>query len=563
MLYNLDIKNVAVIEDISFAPGDGMTVLTGETGAGKSIIIDSVNLILGARVNKSLLRYGSDKAVVSAMFSVNDKIREILERNGIAAEDDSFVITREITSDGRNIARINGSMVQLSLLRDLSHLLIDIHGQHDNQALLTPSKHIDFLDSYAGNGSIFDEYIDLYNTLKKDENELKKLSQDEQERLSKIDLLEYQINELSKADLVLGEEEELEDESVLITNAEKITENINDAYQFLYESQYSAYDNISNALSKLSAISGYDDQLLQLYSRLSDASYAIEDISHEIKDYSSKTEFDPGRLEEVSSRLDLIKKLKRKYGGSVESCISYLKEAREELDSLQNSDEKREQLSKKIEKTYIKISAVGEKLTQSRKKAAQELAKKIEKNLHELDMEKAQFGVEITRAKEYTNKGIDNVEFVFTANPGQPMKSLASIASGGELSRVMLAMKTVLADSDTVDTLIFDEIDTGVSGSAASKIAKKLALLGKSKQVIKINHQPQLAAESKNHFKITKNISKNNTRTEIKKLNKEERINELARIIDGNDITETSILHAREMLERGFYGACKGNSHSD
>lgn len=563
MLYNLDIKNVAVIENISFEPGSGMTVLTGETGAGKSIIIDSVNLILGARVNKSLLRYGSDKAVVSAMFSVNEKIRNLLEENGIDTEDDSFIINREITADGRNIARINGCMVQLSLLRDLSHLLIDIHGQHDNQALLTPSRHIDFLDSYAGNDKIIVEYKNLYYKLKDCENELNKLSQNEQERLSKIDLLEYQINELSKANLVLGEEEELEDESLLISNAEKITENCNDAYELLYESQYSVYDNISNALSKLSVISEYDGSLTQLYERLNDALYAVEDISHELRDFLSKTEFDPKRLDEVSSRLDLIKKLKRKYGGNIESCIAFLKNAEEELNSLQNSDERRELLSEEIKKLYSDLSAVGEKLTDTRKKAAKKLSEKIEKNLHELDMEKAQFYVEIEKSKEYTGKGFDNVEFMFSANPGQPMKPLASIASGGELSRVMLAMKTVLADSDNVDTLIFDEIDTGVSGSAASKIAKKLSFLGNSKQVICISHQPQLAAESKNHFKITKTISKNITRTEIKKLNKEERVAELARIIDGNDITETSILHAREMLERGFYSADKGNSNPD
>ncbi|MDY3929981.1 MAG: DNA repair protein RecN, partial [Clostridia bacterium] len=505
--------------------------------------------------NKALVRYGSDKAEVSAMFSVNDNIAKVLEQNGISAEDDSFIINREITADGRSIARINGSMVPLALSRDLSHLLIDIHGQLDNQALLTQSKHIDFLDSYAGNSAILDEYKNLYDELRKNEKELNKLSQNEQERLSKIDLLKYQIDELSKAKLISGEEEELEEESAIISNSEKITEAVNGAYNDLYDSELSAYDNISSALSKLSSISEFDDRLSDMYSRLNDAVYAVEDVSHELREYLSEIEFDPERYDEVSERLDLIKKLKRKYGGSVDACIEFLNNAQEEADILQNSDERCEQLTSEIKKIKAKMEAVGERLTDTRKKAAVKLAKEIEKNLHELDMDKAQFCVSIKKFAEYTSKGFDDVEFIFTANPGQPMKGLAAIASGGELSRVMLAMKTVLADSDRVDTLIFDEIDTGVSGSAASKIAKKLALLGKSKQVICISHQPQLAAESKNHFKITKNVSDNNTRTEIKKLDREERIREVARIIDGSSITETSVLHAKEMLERGFYSA--------
>ena len=552
MLCNLDIKNIAVIEELSFDPGNGMTVLIGETGAGKSVIIDSVNLILGARTNKNLVRYGEKSALVSAMFTLNDELKNIFEENGISTEEQTFIISREITSDAKSITRVNGTMVPLTFLRDISHFIINIHGQHDNQALLNPQKHIDFLDSFADNKELLNEYTFLYLELKKTENEYKKLILDEQERISRIDFLNYQVDELVKADLKPGEKEELVTENNLISNSEKISDGVKNAYLYLYDDDRCAYNNINKAISSLSYITSYNDELMGIYERLNEAYYTIEDVAHELRNFSEKIEFNPQRQNEICERLDIIKKLERKYGGSVENCLDFLKKSQNELEILESSDEKATLLALKIENITHKLTDLAKKLSEKRIIAAKKLSVIIEKEIHDLDMEKALFKVDISKSDILGPKGFDCVEFIFSANPGQPQKPLTEIASGGELSRVMLALKSVLADSDSTDTLIFDEIDTGVSGNAAQKIAKKLSALGNNKQVICISHQPQLAAAADNQFRIEKNISDNNTRTTIKLLDNDERIEALAAMIDGKNITETSLKHAREMLERGF-----------
>lgn len=552
MLFNLDIKNIAVIEDLSFEPGEKMSVLTGETGAGKSVIIDSVNLILGARTNKNLVRYGCEKAKVSAMFSLNSEALKVLEENGIDSEDDNLLISREITIDGKSIARVNGNMVSVSVLKDLSVHLVDIHGQHDNQSLLTPSKHINFLDSYAQNSIELSEYQKIYNELKRLKNEYRELTKNEEERNYKIDFLKYQTEEIEKANLKLGEKEELTTEHSLIANAEKISRGINSAYSDLYDNEKNVNDLLSKVLSELSEITEYDSLISDLKTRLDEAYYEIEDISHELKNYSGQIDFDEQRLEEIEQRLDLIKKLEKKYGGSIENCLAFYEKSKNELDLLENSDVRCDELLKEIDKLNEKILKAAKKLSDTRKKAAKELSKNIENHLHELEMEKASFLVDVIEFEEYQSNGSDKVTFLFSANPGQPPKELSEIASGGELSRVMLAIKSVLSESDEVETLIFDEIDTGVSGEAAQKIAVKLSKLAKGRQVICISHQPQLAAISDNHFKIQKEVNNGVTKTNILKLDSEERINELARMIDGNNITNTSILHAKEMLERRY-----------
>lgn len=549
MLCNLDIKNVAVIEELSFAPNRGMIVLTGETGAGKSVIIDSVNMVLGARTNKALIRYGTNKASVSAMFTPADGACKILSENGIEA-DDEIIITREITTDGKSIARINGTMVPVALLKEISHFLINIHGQHDNQALLNPTKHITFLDSYADSKELLSEYKTLYDQMREYEKELSSLNQNEQERLSRIDLLKYQTNELLDADLINGEEEELKEESTIMANAEKITSSVGGAFESLYETDANAYDLINKAMAQLIAVTEFDERLSAIYDRISEASYAIEDAAHELRAYLDTIEFNQQRFDELNERLDLIKRLEKKYGANIADCLAFLKKAQTELDNLQNSGEKSEELIEKISNIKKKLANTAKKLTDNRKKAAKKLSLEIEKELHELDMERAIFTVEVKAGEAFLANGCDSVEFVFSANPGQPPKELSQIASGGELSRVMLAMKTVLNESDEIDTLIFDEIDTGVSGSAAQKIAKKLSKLGKTKQVICISHQPMLAASADYNYKIEKCVKDNITSTSIHLLTEKERIKELARIIDGNDITETSIEHAKEMIEK-------------
>ncbi len=549
MLCNIDIKNVAVIEEISFEPQNGMSVLTGETGAGKSVIIDCVNMLLGERTNKALIRHGEKKAVVCAMFTVTDELKEKLLENGIEAEEE-IIIQREITTDGKSIARINGMMVPISFLREIAYLLIDMHGQHDNQILLNPSRHIDFLDSYANLYEKRNEYNDLYKKLRQINKDIEELSRNEQERLSRIDLLKYQTDELLSADLKVGEEEELKKESVLISSSEKLSQNVMRAYAYLYNNENNVYDELNKAITSLAEVSDLDEALVQFNERLCDALYTIQEVSGELRDYADRIEFDEQRLDEISHRLDLIKKLERKYGATINDCLEFLEKSTTELDLIVNCDEKIAELIKEKENVSKQMERLSTELSKQREAAAKKLSDEIENQIHDLDMVKARFLVDVKRTDEFKQYGKDIVEFMFTANPGQPLAELSKIASGGELSRVMLAMKTVLSKDEGADTLIFDEIDTGVSGNAALKIAKKLSDLSKFKQVICVSHLPQLAAIADNNFKIEKLSDNEKTTTKISLLNYEERLKELARMIDGENVTNASLEHAREMLDR-------------
>ena len=542
MLTSLDIKNIALIEQLNIEIGEGMTVLTGETGAGKSIIIDAVNLLLGARTNKGLVRYGTDKARVQGLFSVGENVCAFLEEQGIDSEDGEVVVCREITADGKSTCRINGVMMPQNVLRDIGAYLINIHGQQDNQALLNPSRHIDFLDNYAKTDlAVFSE---LYHKRKEVLKQIDALTKDEQERLGRIDLLQYQVNEIEEAALRSGEKEELSEQKVIIENAEKIAVSVSEAYGLLYE-ENSAYDSISMAASALERITGIDARIDEIASKISDMQYVIEDCVHELKGFSDSIEYDENVLNEIEERLDLITKLERKYGGSEEAVLTYFEKASSELMQLENADEAVSELNEQLAALEAEIKKEAEKLTKIRKTAAVKLQQEIEKSLSELDMPKVKFEVTLSRC-DYTAKGADSVEFMICPNIGEQMKPLVQIASGGELSRVMLAVKSIIADS--VDTLIFDEIDTGVSGSAAQRIAKKLSALSVGKQVICVSHQPQLAATADNHYMIRKQEEGDRTVTQIKMLSKDERITELARIIDGDNITETAINHAKEML---------------
>lgn len=541
MLTGLDIKNIALIEHLSLEISEGMTVLTGETGAGKSIIIDAVNLLLGARTNKTLVRYGTEKAVIQGLFSVGEDVREMLLEQGIDAEEEA-VVFREITAEGKSVCRINGTLVPQNVLRDIGAYLINIHGQQDNQALLTPARHIDFLDTYAKTDLSL--YSELYIKRKEILKQIEKLTQNEQERLARIDFLKYQVEELSGAELCAGEKEELLEDKKIIENAEKIAGAIGTAYNVLYE-ENSAYDAISIASEALSKITGIDGKIDEIASKITDIQYVIEDCVHELKNFADGVEYDEQTLNDIEERLDTITKLERKYGGSVQSAISYLETAEAELSELENADETSGKLSEDLEKLERELKKEADKISQLRQDAAKRLQSEIEGALCELSMPKVKFEIMIEKA-DYTPKGADSVEFMISPNVGEPLKPLVQIASGGELSRVMLAIKSIV--SDGVDTLIFDEIDTGVSGSAAQKIAKMLSGLSKGKQVICVSHQPQLAAAADNHLKIEKFDDGERTVTRVNVLSEEERIDELARIIDGDNITETAINHAKEML---------------
>ncbi len=546
MLEQLSIKNIAVIDSLDVSFRSGMTVLTGETGAGKSIIIDSINMILGSRASKELIRHGKDRADVQAIFSMNDEIRDYLNENDIDTDDDSVIISRRITKDGKSTARINGTVVTLNMLREAADMLINIHGQHDNQALLNPSKHIAFLDDYAGCTQEKSAYCEVYKKVRAVKQELDKLMMNEQEKLQKTDLLTYQINEINSASLSVGEEEELEEQLTILENAEKINMCAGTAYAALYESPdgRSAYDLISEAVNSIAEISDLNSELRSAYDAVTSAMYSIEDAAREIHEFGENTEFDQHALDDTEERLDLIRRLKRKYGSSIEEILSFRDKAAAELESITAGTEQADALREELDKLNDELRCAASALTSARKKAARSLEKEIENSLHELNMEKAIFSVSVSE-RSYGSDGADFVEFMIATNPGEDLKPLVKIASGGELSRVMLAIKSVIARTDSVGTLIFDEIDTGVSGAAAQKIADKLKAIGRTRQVICITHLPQLASSADNHFLIVKDVNGELAKTSLRELDFDGRVKELARIVGGGAAAED---YAREIL---------------
>ena len=550
MLTNISIKNVAVISSLSVDFHKGVTALTGETGAGKSIIIDSINMILGDRANREVVRYGSDKAVVQAVFDVPEGIANILHENDIETEDGQLIITRTLTSEGKSTARINGMAVTLGVLREISDRLINIHGQHDNQALLTPTKHIGFLDAYAYAADKLTAYKVTLKEKRAIEKKIDALKMDEREKMQRIDLLDYQVNEIKKANLQKGEEDDLKEQRDIYANAEQITTAVGEAYSNLYSGDevQSAYDGISIAVNALSEISDLNPKIKEVYDTLSGVMYTMEDAAHELKEFGDGVEFDEQELNDIEERLDLISRLKRKYGGSIEDILNYLEAAERELSDIRLGDEKTAEYAAELEKITGKLRTQGQELSSLRKKAAAELEAQIEGALHELNMEKARFSVSVETTDEFYDNGMDKVEFLISANPGEPLKPLVKIASGGELSRVMLAIKSILADTDEVETLIFDEIDTGVSGRAAVSIANKLRKIAKNKQVICITHLPQLTAAADNHYLIEKDTDGEMASTTLTELDEKGREEELARIIDGREVSELALSHARQML---------------
>ncbi len=548
MLVQLEVKNVALIKQLNIDISNGMTVLTGETGAGKSIIIDSINLILGDRTRKELVRSGEEKLKVQAVFDIDSTLSAQLTGDGIEVEENQLVISRQVSADGKSVCRINGTIVTLTYLRDIAASLVNIHGQHDNQALLNPKKHINFLDSY---GSYADEllaykkeYLEYTALLKR----IEKLSQSESERIKRLDLLNYQTDELARADIKRGEEAELREQRDVIANAEAIAEASYKAYQSLYARDVSAYDLISTAISSLGEISEYP-RVSELIETLNNSAYAIEEASHDINSLSDGVEYDERVLSEIEDRLAVISNMKRKYGATEDEVIEYFESIKQEKEELLCSDELLNELQAELSSSEARLGAAADVLSKVRYDAAVSLEREIRESLAQLDMGSCDFRVNISKNDAYGACGLDTVEFFISTNPGEAARPLEKVASGGELSRVMLAMKSVLADTDNVDTLIFDEIDTGVSGAAAKKIAEKLYAIGKKKQVICITHQAIIAAAAHTHLFIKKAVLDERTETSVRELNRNERVEELARITDG-DITEASLAHAREMLNK-------------
>lgn len=557
MLRELNIKNVAVIDEASVEFGGGFNVLTGETGAGKSILIDSINMALGARSNRDLIRGGADKAVVDIMFDVeNDEVRKELEELGVETEDGCVYITRTMSADGRSVCRVNGRPAPLSVVRDAGRLLLNIHGQHDNQALLNPKLHIDFVDSYGGLSGVKTEYQAAYRAVREIESELAELARGESEKAQRADMLKFQIDEIDAARLKAGEEEELDARRKYLNNIERIAGSASGAYEKLYSGdsgQQSAYDLISSALHDLNSAAEFDEKIEKLSGAISGALLELEETVRDLKDIADGADFDPNEANAVEERLNLIYNLKRKYGGSIEEILAYSERAREELDKIENSEEHIAELSKQLEIKQNELAEKAAALSAKRRECGAELSRRVSEELLELDMHVA-FEVGITPKTDadgntvYESGGAEEVEFMISANSSEELRPLAKIASGGEMSRIMLALKSVFADSDSVETLIFDEIDTGISGRAAQRVAEKLKSLSKARQTLCITHLAQIASMADSHYLIKKNTLDGLASTNVSLLGEDERVSELARIIGGIKVTDLTLQNAREML---------------
>ena len=547
MLTSLKIENVAIIESAAIEFGCGLNVLTGETGAGKSIVIDSINAILGERTSRDIIRTGAQSAKVYAVFEdVNERVRNFLDENGIDCEDGVLIINRTLSREGKNVCRINGAPVTVSMLREIGGELIDIHGQHDNQSLLSPEKHCGFVDSFAGNADLIADYREKYGRLCEIRSKLKKLTTDESSKSQRIDFLTYQIDELEKAEITIGERDELKARKSLINNSQKVIESLNIAYEAL-KADGAGIDMITDAESEIANASAYMEALGEASEKITDIRYELEDIAETVRGAMTEVDFDPSELEDIDERLDLLYRLSKKYGDTEEEMLEYLEKARVELDNIAFSEERVKELQKQEKEALAETETAACKLTESRKTAGEKLSNAICSELEFLDMPNVRFVVKCNDIG-LTENGKDEIEFLISANAGEEPKPLAKIASGGELSRIMLAIKNVLAETDGVDTMIFDEIDTGVSGRAAQKIAMKLRSASKGRQVICVTHLAQIAAQGDVHLYISKSVSDGKTYTNIKSLIEEERVAEIARIMGGMEITKLQFESAREML---------------
>lgn len=553
MLSNLYIENIAVIEKTSIDFKKGLNVMTGETGAGKSIVIDSINAVLGNRTSKELIRTGASSAFVSAEFTnLSEKALAVIDEAGFELEDGELLIQREISTTGKNKCRINGRPATVSTLKEIGVQLINIHGQHESYELMSPELHISYIDKLAGLESEIEAYQEVYKKYKKLSAELKKATVDESERERKIDLLKYQIDELEDADLRDGEYEELNEQKAVLQNSEKIIEAIMSSRALMNGDEESSgvLENLQEINSQLSDISEYMSEVEPINSRIESAIYELEDCLSELTGLTDLVDTDGGSLDSIEERLDLIYTLGKKYGSTIKEMLDFLDKAKKELNALVMYDENREALIKECDKAYKEAEKLAKALSEKRRATSSEFADKVCEEMAFLDMPNVKLVV-VQEKCELNSLGCDNIEFLISTNPGEPHKPISKIASGGELSRMMLAVKNVLSDKDDIDTLIFDEVDTGISGSAAQKVGLKLREVSKSRQVLCVTHLAQIAAMGNSHFKISKSVRDEKTFTKVEELDHEGRKQELARIIGGTEMTKASLDYAEEMLRAG------------
>lgn len=549
MLKTLYIENIAVIEKTSIDFNSGLNVLTGETGAGKSIIIDAINAIMGQRTSKNIIRTGEQSAFVSAQFDdINSTVRQKLGELGFSDDDGELILQRTLSANGKSACKINGRPATASMLRELSLDLINIHGQHESYELFSPETHIDYIDSFAKDEALLADYKQKYAEYKILKKKLNEAHTDESERLREIDLLTFQANELSQADVQVGEEDALDAERNSLMNFEKIYALLNKAKMLLDgDDSNGGTEVVDLASSAMQSAAELDGSYEELSSNLTDIYYTLRDVSESIGDFIESLDGDPERLEEIEERLDLLNRLSRKYNCPCDELPEYAEQIQARLDELLSYDKNRDELEEACRKAEQLTLDAAEKLSACRKKASEVFAKRVKTEMRFLNMPNVELVPEFGQT-ELSPKGIDRVELLISANPGETPRPVARIASGGELSRMMLAIKTVLAAADTVDTLIFDEVDTGISGSAAEKVGLKLKEVSESRQVLCVTHQAQIAALADSHYLIQKQIENGRTYTNVALLDRNGRKNELARIIGGVNITEAALSHADSML---------------
>ena len=549
MLQYLHVKNLALIDEIEVEFGRGLNILTGETGAGKSIILGSVNLALGGRYTKDILRQGTRYGLVELTFSVESErqIRRLKELD--VYPEDGFVTLQRRLMEGRSVSKINGETVQMATLKAVSAILIDIHRQHEHQSLLYKKNHLAIVDAFAGEETKKqkEKVAETWQQYKEKIRELSEAGTNGSERAKELAFLKFEVDEIVRAELKEHEDEELEACYRRMCNGKKIAQSVAECYQYTGEDGESASEKLGRALRTLSEAVDADEQLSQLYTQLADVDNLLNDFNHELAEYQKNCEFSDEEFYETEKRLNEINHLKTKYGNSYEEIMAYCKKQEERIGILENYDTYMQELEKSCEQLSQKYLELAGKLSALRQKKAKMLEKKIQKGLEDLNFEQVQFEIHFAEKKEYAKDGIDDVEFRISLNQGQPVKPLTEVASGGELSRIMLAIKAVMADKDEIETLIFDEIDVGISGRTAQKVSEKMALIGKEHQVICITHLAQIAAMADRHFLIEKKTEDAVTRTQIYPLNEENSVEELARILGGARITDTVMQSAREM----------------
>ena len=551
MLQNLHVKNLALIDEIEVEFADGLNIMTGETGAGKSIILGSVNLALGGRYSKDILRQGADFGLVELSFLVENQqqVRKLKELD-IYPEEGVVLLSRRLMA-GRSVSRINGETVQIGLLKEAAQILIDIHGQHEHQSLLYKKNHLGIVDAFAREeaADARKKVREAYKEYKACEKEMKENLSDEAQRAKELSFLQFEAKEIRDADLKPGEDEDLELLYRRMANSREIVESVNEAYIYTSEGNENASESLSRAIHAISGIADYDETASNLYDQLVEIDSLLNDFNRELAAYGNECEFSEEDFRETENRLNEINHLKTKYGHTIEEILRYCAQQEKRIQLLEDYDQYLEELKARYAAAKEKMKRQGKALSALRKKQAKALEKAIEDGLRDLNFENVQFQIQFTETKDYTAEGIDEAEFMISLNPGQPLKPLANVASGGELSRIMLAIKSVMAKRDEIETLIFDEIDVGISGRTAQKVSEKMAVIGRGHQVICITHLAQIAAMADHHFLIEKATQSGDTKTEIRKLSEQESVKELARILGGAKITDTVLKSAVEMKE--------------